>query len=201
EGEYCMIAPLFTPDGKMIGMKSRGSTPSETEKELPFGRLQSRPLFLMPGIKEKPVDFDLCATGRMFLVSQNVPDTIMVDQREYRVFVTLQVLSDASYHPIQPVPSSDEPPEEGWPLPLPPSPLTLAGASKRGSEPPKFYFLPPRNYYISVCLTFFLGQAEKGMGEPSVRSKQSSQRLEIRPGETTTLSVSIPGVPLQEQLQ
>ncbi|HEY4309096.1 MAG TPA: permease prefix domain 1-containing protein [Pirellulales bacterium] len=200
QGEYCLLATLFTPDGKTNNAKEVSASPPKTENELLFGRLQSRPLYLMPGINETSVDLDLCAGGRLELAAQNVPDSVTVGEREFRVFVALQIMTDARYFPSQPVPPSDEPPEEGWPLPLPPVPITVAGVSKKASELPQLLYVPSRNYYISVHLMFLSGQGVSPMGEPAY-TKAFSQRLDIRSGETSIVTIRVPGAPLESQLQ
>ena len=112
-GEYCLLAPVLRLDG------------SASADELLFGRLQSRPLSLFPGVAETSVDLNLGATGRIRLAASGIPATVRIGEKAVPIMVGLHAYTAEEMQRLRipswemPVAPSDEPPQGGWPLPLP----------------------------------------------------------------------------------
>jgi len=184
-GEYCVLAPLLDPEGKT---DKQGSI---------FTQLQSRPLYLTAGIGKSKVDLDLAASARIRLEVTNIPNSIRIADEE--VSVTVQVLpstEEARYFERQPVPPSDEPPRDGWPLPLPGAPSVVGFGQKRPADLPSAWWLPPRSYSVMVQLSF---QPKQGVVVLPSQTRSMPFDLKLTPGNTATLTLSVPGEPLENR--
>jgi hypothetical protein len=215
-GEYCLLAPILAPDG------------SADEKELPFERLQSRPLNLTAGVGESKIDLDLAATGQVHILAPGIPNAIVIGQEDVSVYFNLTLFTegDQRYFERRPVPPSDEPPKDGWPVPLTLGDWDIAGATFQVESLPRAYRLMKRNYNGEVALSFVAKRVAEGMGGAarmesvarmtgtgslggmggftrplSAGTKRIPVSITISPGSNSTLSVSLIGEPLAQRLE
>jgi len=185
-GEYCVLGPLMDPEGKA------------SEHEFLFSQLQSRPLYLTAGVGKSTVDLDLVASARIRLSVTDIPNVVTIAGEEVRVFVQILVSTDGvrifehMQSRPQPVQPSDEPPRDGWPLPLPKS-SRFASAVQRPADLPRAWWLPPRDYSIELRLSFF------PTNTPVIHTKPIPIALKLIPGRTAAITVSLLGDPLENR--
>ncbi len=184
-GEYCVLAPLLDPEGKF------------DEDRLLFKRLQSHPLYLVAGVGKSTVDMNLLATSRIALGATSLPNSIRLGDQEVRVFVQIQAWTDGVYFQRLPVPPSDEPPRDGWPLPIP-VPHSVASAHQRPADLPHEWWLPPRDYSVSLSVLFWPTK-EYGIGSTQTLTKPAEFDLKLAPGATATATLEVLGDPLQKR--
>jgi hypothetical protein len=187
-GEYCLLAPLLNPEGRV------------NENELLFTRLQSHPLYLTSGVGKSAIDLNLAAPARIRLSVDNIPNSLMIGEDEVRVFVQLAATTDGvHFFERKPVPPNDQPPCDGWPLPLPALHIDIAGGGARPDDLPRSWWLPPRNYSIALSLSF---QRSKENTFTTYRTtKTASLDVKLAGTNTATLTLSLLGDSLQQQAE
>lgn len=187
-GEYCLLGPLMDPEGKV------------NENELLFTRLQSHPLYLTSGVGKSAIDLNLAARARIRLSVDNIPNSLTIAGEEVRVFVQLAATTDGvHFFERKPVPPNDQPPRDGWPLPLPALHVDVAGGGARPDDLPRSWWLPPRNYSIALSLSF---QRSKENTFTTYRTtKTASLDLKLAGTDTATLTLSVLGDSLQQQAE
>jgi hypothetical protein len=188
-GTYCLLGPLIDPDGKA------------NKEEFLFTQMQSRPLYLTAGVGKSTVELDLAASGQIRLEATGIPNSVMIDDEEVRVFVVLQAWPDEMrYMDRKPLPPSDQPPRNGWPLPLPPG--NIAAAQQRPADLPHDWWLPPREYAVAVQLYFpTKSSGSMGGGLTPIQTKAVPFALKLTPGDTATLALNIVGDPLEKRFE
>lgn len=187
-GEYCLLGPLLNPEGEV------------NENELLFTKLQSRPLYLTAGVGKSEVEFNVEAPARIRLSVDNIPNSLTIAGKEVRVFVQLSVMTDGvQLFERRPVPPNDQPPRNGWPLPLPGPPNTGAGASLRPENLPRSWWFSPRDYSISLNVAFW--PSNDGISTPASNTKWTTIDVKLSGTDTATLTLSLLGEPLQQQVE
>ena len=185
-GEYCLLVPILMPDGRA------------DSEEFPFARLQSRPLSLVAGVGEPTVDLDLAASAHIRLDAKDIPNSLRVsDESEVQVFVILGVFTDSTKR-LQRVPlsPSDEPPPQGWPLPIPPAVSDIAGKTLSPEKLPCDLWVPPRAYSVELSLSFWQQRPS-----PMVFGSTPVARTSVpaAANSATSLTLSVDGEPLQKR--
>ncbi|HEV3137886.1 MAG TPA: permease prefix domain 1-containing protein [Pirellulales bacterium] len=188
-GEYCVLGSLVDPEG------------NANKPEFLFTQLQSRPLYLTAGVGKSTVELDLAASGRIRLAVPDIPNSITIADQEVPVFVQILASTDGvRYFERKPVPPSDEPPRDGWPLPLPPTNDDIPAASQRPADLPRAWWLPPRNYSATVQVWFWPTKT-RAVNQPPILTKPIPVALKLTPGGTAMLAVSVPGDPLEKRFE
>jgi hypothetical protein len=183
-GEYCLLGPLMDPEGKA------------SENEFFFKQLQSRPLYLTAGVGKATVDLDLAASARIRLSVTDIPNVVTTAGEEVRVCVRITASTDGAHYyenvgsRPQPVRPSDEPPRDGWPLPLP---LFGFATAQRPADLPRAWWLPPRDYSIELQLIFL------STNTSAIRTKGIPIALKLTPGRTAAITLSVVGDSLENR--
>ena len=171
------------------------------EHELIFKQLQSRPLYLTAGVGKSTVELDLMASGRIRLAVTDIPNSVTVADEEVKVSIVVASYPDGiRYYELGPVPPSAEPPRDGWPLPLPPANHNIAAAMQRPADLPCAWWVPPRNYSVTVQLSFHRTKMND-FNAPQIQTKPVPFALKLTPGGTAIFTVSVPGDPLDKRVE
>jgi hypothetical protein len=185
-GEYCVLGPLVDPEGKA------------NEHEFLFKQLQSRPLYLTAGIGKSTVELDLAASGRIRLAATGIPKSVTIADEEVPVFVQIRASTDGvPYFQRTPLPPSDEPPRDGWPLPLH---HDSPAAIQRPADLPRDWWLPPRDYSVTLQLAFWPTRTNDFNTRP-IWTKPMPVALKLAPGSTAMLTISVLGDPLETRFE
>ena len=183
-GEYCLLAPLVDPEG------------NAKEQDFLFRRLQSRPLYLTTGVGKPEVEFNLEAPARIRLSVDNIPNSLMLAGKEVRVFVSLSAQTDGvQVFERVPVPPNDQPPRNGWPLPLPAAPYTAVGDSLRPENLPHSWWFSPRDYSVRLNVAF---RPSNDSISTSASTKFTTIDVKLSGTNTATLTLSVLGDSLQQ---
>ena len=188
-GDYCLLGPLMARQG------------TASDEELLFGRIQSRPLYLTVGAGRSAVDMDLAALAQIQLEGSEIPGSVKIGDKEVGVTVGLVVYPEEGKWCCEswtggPVPPSVEPPRDGWPVPLPLPPNTVAGVSLKQGELSKSRWLPPRGYSIDARLYYSYSVSIQPTGLQET-PKPKFTEIKLATGDLAILSVSVVGDPLQ----
>ncbi len=186
-GEYCLLAPLVDPEGKA------------KVQDFLFRQLQSRPLYLTAGVGKPEVEFNLETPARIRLSVDNIPNSLTIAGKEVQVFVQISAQTDGvQIFERQPVPPNDQPPRNGWPLPLPGTPNSAAGTSLRPENLPHSWWFSPRDYSVSLSVSFWQSNGSFLM---HVSTKWTTIDVKLSGTDTATLTLSVLGDPLQQQVE
>ncbi len=184
-GEYSVLGPLMDPEGKA------------NNQEFLFKQLQSRPLYLTAGVGKSTVELDLAASGRIRLAVTGIPNSVTIADEEVRIFVRISAWIDGMwFFQRTPVPPSDEPPRDGWPLPLP-TPYYTGSAP---ADLPRAWWLPPRDYSVTLQLTFEPTKTNP-IAPPGIMTKRVPSAVKLTPGSTANLTLSVLGDPLEKRFE
>jgi len=187
-GEYCLLAPLVDPEGKA------------KEQDFLFRRLQSRPLYLTAGVGKPEVEINLAAFASIRLDVDHIPNSLTIAGEEVQVFVQLSAQIDGvQFFERQPVPPNDQPPRNGWPLPLPGPPNTVGGISLRPENLPRSWWFSPRDYSVSLSVSFW--RSIENTLTPLVSTKWLTLDVKLSGTDVATLTLSVLGDPLQQQAE